>query len=247
MITPVVTCDVFSALTDSRTGATRFLASLGRSWAVSPDAVAIDWDARTKELHRLGGPWRAHGTLAAEALAETYRELGLAGDPDADCLRLLDSMEDWPLWPDVAALDPAAWSGLRVGLLSNTDDALLRPTAAARLPVIDADLVVTSETVRAYKPAAAFYHRARARIGPHVHVAASARDVRGALEAGVPCVRFRRPGHEPDPAGPTPYRTVSTADELPAAVLEAAHDAGLDAPTSAKTRNRTGCSHPPPS
>lgn len=246
MITPVVTCDVFSALTDSRTGAALFLASLGRDWAVPPDAVATDWDARTKELHRLGGPWRPHATLAAEALTETYRELWLAGDPDADCRGLLASMADWPLWPDVAALDPGAWSGLRVGLLSNTDDALLRPTAAARLPVVDADLVVTSETVRAYKPAAAFYHRARARIGPHVHVAASARDVRGALQAGVPCVRFRRPGHEPDPAGPTPYRTVSTADKLPAAVLEVAHAAGIDATTKVATRIRTDGSSSPP-
>lgn len=231
MTTPVVTCDVFSALTDSHTGATRFLAGLGRAWPVTPDAVSTDWDARTKELHRLGGPWRPHAALAAEALAATYRELGVAGDPAADCRGLLASMADWPLWADVAALDPGSWSGLRVGLLSNTDDALLRPTAAARLPVVDADLVVTSETLRAYKPAPAFYQRARARIGPHVHVAASARNVRGALEAGVPCVRIRRPGHVLDPAGPTPDRTVSTAAELPAAILDVAHAAAHHSPT----------------
>ncbi len=132
-------------------------------------------------------------------------------------------MAEWPLWPDVAALDPDSWSGLRVGLLSNTDDVLLRPTAAARLPMVDPDLVVTSETLQAYKPATAFYRRARERIGPYVHVAASARDVRGALEAGVPCVRLHRPGHVLDPDGPTPVRTVGTAAELPAAILDLAH------------------------
>lgn len=224
MRTPVVTCDVFSALTDSHAGATTFFTGLGRHWPVRPAAVATDWDTRTKALHRLGRPWRPHATLATEALTATYRELGLAGDPDTDSEGLLASMGAWPLWPDVAALDPGAWSGLRVGLLSNTDDALLRPTAAARLPMVDADLVVTSETLRAYKPAPEFYQRARARIGPHVHVAASARDVRGAVEAGVPCVRLTRPGHTLDPAGPAPGRTVSSAAKLPAAIRDLAHD-----------------------
>jgi 2-haloacid dehalogenase len=216
---PVVTCDVFSALTDSHTGATQFLAGLRRDWPVAPEAVATAWDTRTKELHRLGGAWRPHAALAAHALTATYQELGLVGDPAADCQGLLASMAQWPLWPDVAALDPDSWTGLRVGLLSNTDDALLRPTAAARLPMVETDLVVTSETLQAYKPATVFYRRARERIGPYVHVAASARDVRGALEAGVPCVRLARPGHAMDPDGPTPVRTVSTAAELPAAIL----------------------------
>jgi 2-haloacid dehalogenase len=35
-------------------------------------------------------------------------------------------------------------------------------------------------------------------------VATSARDVRGALEAGIRVVRLRRPGHQLDPAGPSP-------------------------------------------
>ncbi len=88
--------------------------------------------------------------------------------------------------------------------------------------VVDPDLVVTSEHLRAYKPAPEFYRRARARIGPHVHVAASGRDVRGVLEAGVPCVRLRRPGHHLDPGGPVPGHIVSTAAELPGAVLDLA-------------------------
>lgn len=101
MSSPVVTCDVFSALTDSRAGATAFLAGLGRPWPVPPEA----------------------------------------------------------------ATDPDGWSGLRVGLLTNTDDDLLRPTRAARLAVVEAELVVTSETVRAYKPAPLSYRRARAHRG----------------------------------------------------------------------------------
>jgi FMN phosphatase YigB (HAD superfamily) len=39
-------------------------------------------------------------------------------------------------------------------------------------------------------------------------VATSARDVRGAVEAGIDVIRLRRPGHEPDPAAPAPARDV---------------------------------------
>ena len=47
-----------------------------------------------------------------------------------------------------------------------------------------------------------------------VHVAASARDVRGALEAGLETVRLARPGHELDSAGPRPAREVDSLTEL---------------------------------
>jgi 2-haloacid dehalogenase len=43
-----------------------------------------------------------------------------------------------------------------------------------------------------------------------VHVATSARDVRGALAAGIEVVRLRRPGHRLDPEGQTPQ--VQAAD-----------------------------------
>jgi FMN phosphatase YigB (HAD superfamily) len=39
-------------------------------------------------------------------------------------------------------------------------------------------------------------------------VATSARDVRGAVEAGLDVVRLRRPGHDLDPAGPRPAAEV---------------------------------------
>ncbi len=105
-----------------------------------------------------------------------------------------------------------------MGLLTNFDDDLLIRTRAAKLPWVDPELLITSQALRAYKPAPAFYHRAREQIGPFVHIAASARDVRGALEAGVACVRLARPGHRLDPDGPTPTVTVHDAADLPAVV-----------------------------
>jgi len=45
-------------------------------------------------------------------------------------------------------------------------------------------------------------------------VAASARDVRGALQAGVDPIRLIRPGHDIDPTGPRPTHQVTALDAL---------------------------------
>lgn len=222
----VITCDVFSALTDSHRGATTLLAGLHQDWPVDPATVAADWDVRTKTLHRTHRAWRSHAELSTQALVSSYAELGVPGDALADAGPLLASMRDWPLWPDVALLGSDVWSGLRVGLLTNCDDDLLATSRAAALGWVDAELLLTSHALRAYKPAAAFYDRARKRIGPFIHVAASARDVRGAMAAGVPCVRFARPGHALDPDGPVPAVTVTDAADLPAAVRTLLGEAG---------------------
>ncbi len=97
---------------------------------------------------------------------------------------------------------------------SNVDDALLARTRLASLPLVS-DLVITSERVRQYKPNPGLYHTAHRIAGPFfVHVAASARDVRGALQAGVDTIRLIRPGHDIDPAGPRPTHQVTGLDEL---------------------------------
>ena len=49
-----------------------------------------------------------------------------------------------------------------------------------------------------------------------MHVATSARDVRGALEAGIDVIRLRRPGHVLDPTGPRPRREAADLRELAA-------------------------------
>jgi 2-haloacid dehalogenase len=219
-----VTFDVFSALIDSRSGGSDFFGKLAtrRSWECLPSEVYERWDARNKALHLQCRGWVPYVELARTALADTYQELVLSGDPREDCARLLASMADWPLWADVATAPPQIWSGLRVGLLTNIDDTQLNPTAAARWDIVNSELVNTSQTVQAYKPSREFYVRARSLLGPFVHVAASARDVRGALESGIPCVRLARPGHPLDPTGPVPAHTALSVAAVPTAVREAA-------------------------
>jgi 2-haloacid dehalogenase len=202
----LVTLDLFSALVDSRTGGS---AALARITGGSGERLYDVWDAANKASQRDLSTWVPFAEHCRRALAVAYADLGVARDPDADTGPLLDSVADWPLWPDVAAGLPALAASVRVGVLSNVDDAVFARTRVA--PLVDDADVLTSERLRAYKPAPDIYLRARQRSGGRlVHVATSARDVRGALAAGIEVVRLRRPGHRLDPGGETPQ--VQAAD-----------------------------------
>ncbi|SNR52410.1 hypothetical protein SAMN06272737_1111, partial [Blastococcus mobilis] len=83
--------------------------------------------------------------------------------------------------------------------------------------LVEPDDVVTSGRLHAYEPHPATYRRAR-QAGVDVHVPASARDTRGALEAGMCVVRGRRPGHSVDPDGPQPGLEIPDPVGLPNAV-----------------------------
>ena len=208
-----VTFDLFSALIDSRSGAASALSRLGarRGWRVGAEAVYDAWDARNKASQKDVDEWVPFAEHARRALVATYRELDLRGDPDADVAQLLASVSDWPLWPDV----PGALADLgrdhRLGVLSNVDDELFARTKVAALT--DPADVLTSERLHAYKPHPGIYRAALA-SGVDVHVPASARDTRGALEAGLTVVRVRRPGHVLDPAGPRPLLEVADLTAL---------------------------------
>jgi 2-haloacid dehalogenase len=232
----VVTFDLFSALIDSRTGGARAFQRLAdeHGWPSSGHQLYDAWDARNKQEHARCTRWVPYRELAVRALAAVYDTLGVstdAGRAGRDLDAVLASLPDWPLWPDVERGLPELAATARVGLLSNVDDDLFRRTAAAVL--VDPELALTSERLRAYKPHPSLYRAARrevdARLGPlvlgavrTVHVATSARDVRGALEAGVPVIRLRRPGHALDPDGPRPPWEAAALGDLAPLLAQAA-------------------------
>jgi 2-haloalkanoic acid dehalogenase type II len=185
-----------------------------RGWDVDPARLYDRWDAANKASQRDLAGWTTFAGHSARAMAAAQAGLGLAGDPAEDAAELLASVGDWPLWPDVAEGLPAvAAAGYRVGVLSNVDDDVFVRTRVA--PLVEDAAVLTSERLRAYKPAPALYLRARERAGGRLtHVATSARDVRGALEAGLAVVRLVRPGHDLDPAGPRPADEVLSLHDL---------------------------------
>lgn len=214
----VITFDLFSALTDSRAGGAAVFAGWAarRSWSVSGEQVYDAWDRLNKAAHAAraaASTWVSYAELAEQALAGAYSDLGLGGEVATDADVLLESQADWPLWPDVVAGLPRIGAGRRVGILSNVDDALALRTRAVSL--LAPDLLLTSERLGVYKPDPRIYERARDAVGGDLlHVATSARDVRGSLEAGIDVVRLRRPGHRLDPEGPSPTYEVDGLDEL---------------------------------
>ena len=221
-----MTFDLFSALIDSRTGGTAALAEIARShgWDIDGGRLYDLWDAHNKASQRDLTTWVPFAEHCRRALAAAYVELRCAADADEDTEHLLATVGDWPLWPDVADGLPALAGRFRVGVLSNVDDAIFARTRVAAL--VDAGAVLTSERLHAYKPAPEIYLRAREQAGGElVHVATSARDVRGALEAGIPVIRLRRPGHSLDPAGPAPAREAGTVGDV-AKLVAGSHERG---------------------
>jgi 2-haloacid dehalogenase len=219
-VVALVTFDLFSALIDARTGGSAAFGGIAAAhgWDVPGTDLYDDWDTRNKASqkdapHDDDAPWLSFAEHCRRALAVTYAARGLRADADADVAVLLASLPEWPLWPDVEAALPEVRRSHRVGVLSNVDDALFRRTRVA--PLVDDDVVLTSQRLRAYKPHRELYRRARD-AGVEVHVPASARDTRGALEAGLAVVRVRRPGHRVDPEGPQPDHEVADLGGLPA-------------------------------
>lgn len=218
----IVTFDLFSALTDSRRGGSAVFARIAaeRGWPFTGAELYDQWDRRNKRAQQrvdTTAGWTTFREISLHALADTYTALGLTADADADITRVQDGVGDWPLWPDVPGGLPAVAEHARLGILSNVDDDLAAATLA--YPLVEPGLVLTSQQLGAYKPDPAIYLRARDLLGDDlVHVAASARDVRGALEAGIPTVRIVRPGHQLDPHGPAPAVSIHAVSELVSAL-----------------------------
>ena len=211
----LVTFDLFSALIDSRTGASRVFTGIADEygWSIDGSVLYDEWDRRNKASQRDEPVWIPFAEHCRRSLVATYADLRLSGPADDDAAHLLASVGDWPLWPDVEAGLPALAQRHRIGVLSNVDDDVFARTRVAPL-VADGD-VLTSERLRAYKPRPDIYRRARERAGGRLlHVATSARDVRGAVEAGIDVVRLVRPGHQPDGAGPAPAHEAADLAEL---------------------------------
>jgi 2-haloacid dehalogenase len=193
---PLVTLDLFSALIDSKTGGTHYFDNLTRrrGWEISGEEIYSTWDTINKDLQRRCNSRVPFRELSTQALGIAYRDLRLTGAAAPDTGELLESVADWPLWQDVPAGLAELRRQARVGVLSNVDDDIFARTRVAGL--IDNANVLTSERLRAYKPAPKIYHAAARRAGGrYIHVATSARDIHGASSAEINTIRLRRPGH----------------------------------------------------
>jgi 2-haloacid dehalogenase len=216
-MSPTVSFDVYSALIDSRRGASRTFASVSevRGWPRDGEELYVGWDARNKALHARADGSESYRALATRAMADLLAGLDIEDDASAVTDAVLADVGSWPTWPDVTEGLTAVAAEHPIALLSNIDDDILARTRFG----VDVPRWITSSRAGSYKPSRGIYDFARAELGEDlVHVPASGRDVRGSLEAGLRVVRVVRPGHEIDPSGPRPEHEIDDLRELPSLI-----------------------------
>jgi 2-haloalkanoic acid dehalogenase type II len=202
------TFDCFGTLIDWEGGLGCFLYDLAlRHGAADPapgDELRRRWEAIQFEV--IQGPYRTYKQVLAESLRRWCGERCYAYT-DADGEALARSMRSWQPFHDTRpALDRARSAGLKLVIISNTDDDLI--AHSLKHIGVPFDGVITAESCRAYKPAPAVFERALARIGEPpeqlLHVAFGFKyDIGPAQRFGWQTAWVNR-NAEPKPAGATP-------------------------------------------
>lgn len=153
---PWASFDCYGTLVDWRRG---FFQSLEKTLGSTSESELDRWFQYYLLTERCleAGPYRSYRDLMVAALLEVADR---SGRPISDrkVEEFPSSIPDWPAFPDSRkALERMRGAGYRLAILSNNDRDLLEETVARqRLP---ADLLVSAEEVRSYKPALAHWIR----------------------------------------------------------------------------------------
>ena len=158
-----LTFDCYGTLIDWESGLLRALRPLLAAHLATPptdDELLALYAAIETAIE--SGPYRPYREVLAQVVRDLGAHLGFAPSP-SEAAALAESVQGWPPFPDTAAaLLRLGWR-YRLVVVSNIDDDLFAATAA-RLQVSFAD-VITAQQARSYKPSAANFQLALARIG----------------------------------------------------------------------------------
>jgi 2-haloalkanoic acid dehalogenase type II len=210
----VVTFDCYGTLIDWDRG----IAAAFRA-ALAADRVSLDLHRVLAAYHELepvvqAETFRNYRDVLTETARRVAARLGWAL-PETRARFLPESLPGWTPFADTnAALERIARAGCRLGILSNVDDDLLAGTRRHFTAAFDPELIITAQQVRAYKPAAAHFEAARARLGGQrwLHTAQSYfHDVVPARNLDIPVAWINRKGETPpQPSGAVAeFRTLS--------------------------------------
>jgi 2-haloalkanoic acid dehalogenase type II len=159
------TFDCYGTLIDWEGGVGAFLYDFAlRSREADPPpgrALRERWEAIQFEV--IQGDYRPYRDVLAESLRLLAAERGWPYDEE-DGKALARSMRSWQPFPDTGpALRHAHEAGLRLVIVSNTDDDILQHSLKHIEAPIDA--VVTAQDVRSYKPGLAHFATALEVVG----------------------------------------------------------------------------------
>lgn len=209
MPTAWVTFDCYGTLIDWRAGITAaFRHHVPASAGVAPEAL-LEVYAQT-EARIESGPWQPYRQVLGRTAEAICAYFGWPATKGGGAF-LADSLAGWEPFPEVNdALARLAEAGLKLAILSNVDDDLLRGSLDHLTTPINR--LVTAQRIRSYKPAPAHFEQALAWVGGEaprlVHVAQSHyHDVVPAMSLGIPTVWVNRLAELP-PVPPIPTAEV---------------------------------------
>lgn len=201
----IVSFDCYGTLIDWESGITGALQPVLQSHGVRlPDDDVLELYGELEPQAQTGDfmPYAEVLRRVMDGVAERHGFELVPGERDA----LVDSIGDWPAFPDTADALASLERRYRLWVLSNIDDSLFARTAPHL--GVELDGVITAEQLRSYKPAPAHFTRLLelARVSPHrvLHVAQSLfHDVAPARALGLSTVWVNRRGDRPG-GGATP-------------------------------------------
>lgn len=206
----VATFDCYGTLIDWEGGLATFLYDLALQHETpteNGDGLRQRWEEI--QFGIIQGPYEDYKSVLAESLRLWMDERGYPWNP-AHGEALARSMRSWQPFPDtIPALTQARAAGMRLAILSNTDDDLI--AHSLRHLVVPFDAVVTAEQCRSYKPSFNNFERLLAVVGEPaervLHVAFGFKyDIGPASAVGMDSAWINRKV-EPMPAGATPGHT----------------------------------------
>ncbi len=212
----LITFDCYGTLIDWEGGIVNAFQTEAAQDGLSLDREEIIRAYMQEEPAVESASYRAYRDVLAETALRVAARLGWPISEDRAAF-LPASLPAWQPFADTnAALERLARK-FELGILSNTDDDLIRATM--RHFTVEFGFVVTAEQVRSYKPGFAHFQEGLARAGEKrmLHAAQSYfHDVVPASKLKIPVIWVNRKAETAFEGGPQPSAEVSNLTELAA-------------------------------
>jgi 2-haloalkanoic acid dehalogenase type II len=194
----IVTFDCYGTLIDWESGISEaFLGAAAAAGLTLDRRQLLEAHAEIEPQVQSAG-YRSYRDVLAETAIRMADRLGWSLDP-AQAVFLPESLPGWSAFEDTGeALERMVAAGIGLGILSNIDDVLLDGTLSQL--EVPFEFLITAESLRSYKPAAAHFEAARERVGERrwLHAAQSYfHDIEPAKAQGLEVAWVNRKNEQP--------------------------------------------------
>lgn len=210
-----VTFDCYGTLIDWDAGIRNFLRNLlaRKNASVDLDSLHRRWEEIQFEL--IQREYRTYKDILRASLEAALKEFGVPYLPE-DGDTFAASMPTWQPFPDVPSTLNELKNYVRIAIISNTDNDILRESV--KLMGVEFDALVTAEDAKVYKPSPRIFEFALKQLNESpdriLHVAFGFKyDLAPAKQVGMTTCWLNRSG-EPKPEGVEPDFVASTMSDV---------------------------------